>query len=133
MWALRHAVHRSDASRDPQLREDAPRLLRKSKERQVTEPTLRVVARMKARAGKGSELRDLLQGLVEPTRKEPGCITYELLENNDDPGEFTFVEEWTDGKALDAHFATEHIKHALERLPELLAGDLDLRKYTCVR
>ncbi|TNF73803.1 MAG: antibiotic biosynthesis monooxygenase, partial [Acidobacteria bacterium] len=40
--------------------------------------TLRVVARLVAKPDKVDELRTLLTGLLEPTRAEPGCISYEL-------------------------------------------------------
>ena len=56
---------------------------------------VRVVARMVARPGKEDELRTLLRGLIEPTRREPECVTYELLQNTTDPTDFTFVEEWS--------------------------------------
>jgi quinol monooxygenase YgiN len=99
----------------------------------MADKTLRVVAHLKGHAEKVSELQALLEGLVEPTRKEPGCISYELQQNNADPAEFTFVEEWKDDAALDAHFATGHIEHALTKLPELLADELDVRRYTLIR
>jgi quinol monooxygenase YgiN len=98
----------------------------------VGENTLRVVARLKAKPEKTSELRALLMGLLAPTRQESGCIAYDLLENEEDPTEFNFVEEWRDGKALDAHFETAHIRNALGRLPELLAEELDVRRYRLV-
>ncbi len=52
---------------------------------------LRVVARIKAKSEAINEVRELLCGLIEPTRKESGCINYELLQNRDDPTDFTFV------------------------------------------
>ena len=48
------------------------------------------------------------------------------------PFEFTFTEEWTDPASLDAHFETAHIRGALERFPELLAEELDLRRNALV-
>jgi len=91
--------------------------------------TLRVVARLYAKPGKENELRSLLIGLIEPTHKEQGCISYEMLENIEDPTEFTFVEEWTDLSRLVAHLETDHIQNALSKFPDLLASDLDVRKY----
>ncbi|MCZ7625993.1 MAG: hypothetical protein C3F12_11490 [Candidatus Methylomirabilota bacterium] len=38
-----------------------------------------MVARVMARPGRVDELRAVLQGLVEPTHKKPGCVTYKLL------------------------------------------------------
>jgi quinol monooxygenase YgiN len=94
--------------------------------------TLRVVAHIKARSDKAAEVRELLQGLVAPTHEEPGCISYELLQSNDDPTQLTFVEEWQAEADLAAHFETPHLQAALEHLDELMAEPLDLRKYSKV-
>ena len=94
--------------------------------------TLGVIARLRAKPEKVDELRSLLMGLIAPTHQEPGCISYEMLQNREDSTEFTFVEEWIDQAALDSHFQTEHIRNALKRFPKLLAGELDLRRYTRV-
>lgn len=80
----------------------------------MPENTVRVVARVTARPDKVDDLRAVLSGLIEPTRKEPGCIHYELLQNNADPTDFTFVEEWESDAALDAHLASAHIQNAIE-------------------
>jgi quinol monooxygenase YgiN len=94
--------------------------------------TLRVVAHLRAQEGKGAELGEVLEGLIEPTRAEPGNISYQLLASLDDDRNFTFVEEYQDGDAFDAHFKTPHIEAALGRLPELLAEELDMRTYRLV-
>lgn len=95
--------------------------------------TLRVVAHARAREGRGAELREVFESVVDPTRAEPGNISYELLASHDDELDFTFVEEWKDGDALDAHLATPHVKAAEARFPDLLDGDVDLRTYRLVR
>lgn len=94
--------------------------------------TLRVVAHLRAQEGKGAEIQEVLKGLIEPTRAEPGNISYELLASLDDDRNFTFVEEYQDSDALDAHFKTPHVEAALARLPDLLAEELDLRTYRLV-
>jgi quinol monooxygenase YgiN len=98
----------------------------------MSQGTLRVIARLVARSGKEEALRLLLMGLIAPTRKESGCITYELLQNKENSREFTFVEEWRDEAALKAHFATDHIQNALGKFPDLLAEELDVRRYILV-
>jgi quinol monooxygenase YgiN len=94
--------------------------------------TLRVIARIKARPNKGNELLSVLSSLVEPTRKEPGCISYTLLQNNGDPTEFAFLEEWQSNAALESHFATKHFKDALVKLPNLIAAEPDIQRYHLV-
>jgi quinol monooxygenase YgiN len=98
----------------------------------LPEETLRVVAHFHAKPGKEDDLRDLLLGLLTPTRQETGCIRYELHGNEGDPAEFTFIEEWTDGAALDAHLQTDHIKHVISQAPDLLAAKLDVRRYKLI-
>ncbi|ODT08115.1 MAG: antibiotic biosynthesis monooxygenase [Mesorhizobium sp. SCN 65-20] len=46
--------------------------------------------------------------LVEKTKLEPLCISYDLFVDQKDPGHFVFIEEWPDRAALDTHCATEH-------------------------
>lgn len=90
---------------------------------------VRVIAHLKAREGKEDALQHMLEGMIAPTHAEPGCMHYELWQDADDATRFTFVETWRDEAALDRHFETEHIKDALEHFPDLLEGDLDLRRH----
>lgn len=90
---------------------------------------MRVVARIKAKPETVDRLGSLLASLVAPTRKEAGCIAYELLQSEADPTDFTFVEEWTSGSALDAHMQTDHISKALSMIPDLTAAPPDIRRY----
>lgn len=91
--------------------------------------TLHVVARFTARPECIEALRTLLVGALEPTRRESGCIRYELLQNAADPADFTFVEEWADDAAFNAHLETPHLKAVLERYPSLVTAALDVRRY----
>ena len=95
----------------------------------MAEDTLRVIARIKARPNKVGELLSILSALVEPTRKEPGCLSYVLLQNNEDPADFAFVEEWQSNVALESHFTTKHFKDALTTLPNLLATEPEIKRY----
>jgi quinol monooxygenase YgiN len=95
--------------------------------------SLRVVARIPAKADKVEEVKALLEGLIEPTRKEAGCIVYELLQNTGEPTDFTFVEDWKSAADLEAHLKTPHLIHALSLFPDLLDGEADIRTYNLVR
>lgn len=95
--------------------------------------SLRVVARIKARAETVSEVRELLSSLVGPTRKESGCITYELLQNRKDPTDFTFVEEWESDAALESHAASDHLKAIGPKLQPVVAEPPDIRTYSVVK
>jgi quinol monooxygenase YgiN len=94
--------------------------------------TLRVIAHLRAQEGKGAELGEALKGLIDPTRAEPGNVSYELLASLDDEMDYAFVEEYQDGDALDAHMNTPHVQAAMAAMPELVDGDLDLRTYRLI-
>ena len=98
----------------------------------MADRSLRVVARITARPDSVDEVRRLLAGLIEPTRKEQGCITYELLQNRHDPTDYTFVEEWDCDASLDAHLASDHLTRALPDLQRLVAAPPDIRRYAVV-
>jgi quinol monooxygenase YgiN len=93
---------------------------------------VRVVAQFTAKPEKVADLAAILRELVGPTRKEKGCISYQLLRNNVDSGDFVFVEEWTSNDALDAHLATPHLQNALAKATPLLAKDPDISRYSVV-
>ena len=98
----------------------------------MAQDTLRVIARVKARPGKVDELLSVLSSLIEPTRKEPGCISYNLFQNNQDPTDFALIEEWKNGVALESHLVTKHFKGALVKLPSLVAAEPDIQRYHLV-
>jgi len=78
-----------------------------------------VVATFQARPGKETELKNALIGLVAPTRKEAGCINYDLHASPEEPAKFLFHENWTSKAHLDAHLANTHIQALLPRVDEL--------------
>ncbi|QYO65389.1 putative quinol monooxygenase [Leptolyngbya sp. 7M] len=92
-------------------------------------PNLFVVAHLISKKDTISKTHETLLGLLEPTRAEAGCIRYDLHHNTSDPTDFTFIEEWIDDAALDAHLASEHLLTAREKLADLLAEPADIRRY----
>lgn len=94
--------------------------------------SVRVVARIKALPHSVADVRAILKGLIEPTRKEAGCTIYELWQNSADETDFTFVEEWESEAALDAHAASQHLKDATARLERITRQAPDVRRYNLV-
>lgn len=88
----------------------------------MTETLVTVVAEIIAQPGKEAELRAVLMGLIEPTRKEAACVQYDLHERTDKAGHFVFYENWKSQAGLDAHMQTEHLQAALSKVGSLVAG-----------
>ena len=79
-----------------------------------------VVAEMKAKPGKEEALRAAALALVEPTRKEDGCVQYDLHVHISDPGRLVFYEIWTSAEHLERHGESAHIKAFRATVPELV-------------
>lgn len=93
---------------------------------------IKVVAHVRAKAGKEEELKKVMLGLIAPTRKEAGCLRYELFQNKEDSADLTFVEGWESDAALDAHMKTPHFQAAVGQIPLFAAGPPDIRRYRLV-
>jgi len=98
----------------------------------MSKMVLGVVARIVAKPGSESVVREGLQSLLEPTRNEVGCIVYELMQNEADPADFTFYEEWTNSGALDAHGRSAHVAEAFQNLAGHVAAPPDVRRYSYI-
>lgn len=87
----------------------------------MSKTTITVVARVIALPDKVDVVKLVLMSLIEPTRQEIGCITYELFQNHADLTYFTFVEEWESQALLTTHLASVHIAKAQSQLQGLIA------------
>ena len=72
-----------------------------------------VMARLNVKPESAAAALALLTTLVNETRKEAGCLGYELFQRPDAPHVFQTVEQWTDQAAVDAHMGTPHIAAAI--------------------
>ena len=70
---------------------------------------IHVMARITVKPDCAAAARDILATLVTETRKEAGCLAYELFQRPDAPHVFQTVEQWTDQAAADALMATPHV------------------------
>lgn len=96
----------------------------KPKTKKMNSNTLKVVAIAETSADKAEELKSICLGLIEPTRKEEGCISYELYQDTENPGKFTFIEEWQSKEHLDIHLKTPHLVAAGEAFGTVVTSDL---------
>ena len=90
----------------------------------MPQDTVHVIAIFYAEMGKEDEMEGALRELIEPTRREAGCIRYDLLRSfpGVSPVELVFVEEWASVEALDAHGRMPHLQGLRERVQHLLAA-----------
>ena len=85
-------------------------------------PQVSVVAIMIATPGREAELAEVLLALVPPTRKEAGCLRYDLLQGPEQPGVFVYLEDWESRAAHMAHKETPHFVASRARQEGLVAA-----------
>ena len=85
---------------------------------------------MKAKPGKEEALREAALKLIEPTRKEDGCVQYDLHVSTKNPGQFVFYENWTSAEHLAKHAASDHLKAFGEVRADLLDGPPRVETFT---
>ncbi len=90
---------------------------------------IRVIALFVAKSNQEAEVLQLLTGLVEPTRKEKGCVFYELQQNIQNPKDIAFVEEWDSEHDLNVHLESKHIHEIIPQVLPLLETPPDVRRY----
>ena len=83
-------------------------------------PTPKVVltAVIKAKTGEEDAVKEILLALVEPTRKEAGCLCYNLHQSKSDKTQFMFYEQWASKEALEAHRKMPYMKALGEKMKD---------------
>lgn len=71
---------------------------------------LKIVAVLIIKDAYKEELADVLKTVINASRKEAGCISYDLYQDIKNPLKFTFIETWKNQQAIDEHNATDHFK-----------------------
>lgn len=75
----------------------------------MPEPVL-VIAR--ARVGPEARARFIVaaKDCIAATRREPGCLAYDMHESISDSGHFVFVERWSSRADVDRHMRAPHLQ-----------------------
>ena len=77
---------------------------------------------LRAREGQETLLEAELRALVAPTRREEGCITYNLHRDAEIPGAFFLHEVWASREHHTRHTKTPHFLRWDARKDDLLAS-----------
>ena len=64
----------------------------------------------KIKAGQTEAFVEYMREMIALTKKEDGCIAYDLYEAADGSGAVVLMEIWESKEALDRHIQTDHFK-----------------------
>jgi quinol monooxygenase YgiN len=79
------------------------------------------------KAGFEDKVKVILQGMVGPTRAEPGCERYDLFRIKEGDASFHLFETYENAAALEHHRGTEHYKRYRTTIVENLAEDIAVK------
>jgi quinol monooxygenase YgiN len=99
-----------------------PRKPRKAGANKLPKAAVTLIVLLRAREGQETLLEAELRALVGPTRKEDGCLTYDLHRSADAPGGFLLHEIWATREAHTQHAKTPHFLRWNARKDALLAS-----------
>ena len=73
-----------------------------------------------AKSGREEEAAALFRTLTELSRKEPGCLMYQVHRSQKDRARFFIYEQYRDDGALDLHRNSPHfLEYARNQLPKI--------------
>lgn len=109
------------ARRKPR-REPAPRKRRATSHTKLPKDAVTLMVLLRAKPGQEVLLEAELRALVGPTRREEGCITYDLHRVIEIPGAFLLHEVWVTREHHRTHTKTAHFTRWDARKDALLAS-----------
>lgn len=89
---------------------------------------IKIVAKNYIKNDKKDIFLKLAKELIIESRKEDGCIAYDIYEGID-VRSLTFIEEWRDEKAIESHNNSNHFKTIVPKLAEFVDGEMDVSLY----
>lgn len=89
-----------------------------------------VTAMMHVRTGKKEAFILEAKDLISATRKEEGCINYDLLANIEDENALVMLERWKDNDSLKKHSKTDQFLQFEVAIEPLLAKGVDIKSYS---
>lgn len=83
---------------------------------------LKIVASIVVKADYKDELIKVFHHIVDETRKESGCVSYDLHEDTKNPLKYTILEVWKSQEAIDKHNNSTHFKAFVEAIEGKIEG-----------
>lgn len=93
---------------------------------------IKVVAKSIVKSDQIETYKNSVRELIEKTRKEAGCISYQLFQDIKNAKVFTFIEEWESEDALNKHMSSKHFQEIVPKLAQLREQNSEINIYRLV-
>ena len=91
-----------------------------------------IVAKNLIKQGKTEEFKVLAERLINESRKESGCISYNLYEDSINGNVLTFIEVWENKEAITLHNSSEHFTSIVPKFGDLKDGQSEINLYKLI-
>lgn len=91
-----------------------------------------IVAEFEIKPQKSEEFIKAAIDLTRETRKERGCLSYKILQSEKNENSYTFIEEWLNDAAIEAHNNSKYFGAFLEKINDLTAADINIERFVKV-
>ena len=75
----------------------------------MSDPVI-VIARAQVRPDSRTKFIAAAQDCIQATRRENGCLAYDMHESLTQPGHFVSIESWEERKHVDSHMQQPHLQ-----------------------
>lgn len=78
--------------------------------------TINIVAIFETKAECKDQLLEVLYKVIDESRKEEGCMQYDLQQDSKNPAKLILLEVWRSQQDIDIHSQTSHFKTLIKEL-----------------
>lgn len=89
-----------------------------------------VTAKITSKSGDRNNIISKSKDLIESSRLESGCISYDLYESIEDVDVLMMLEQWENREALETHLKTEHFKAFGVAIEDFLDEEMGITIYS---
>jgi quinol monooxygenase YgiN len=93
---------------------------------------LTVIAYVTAKPGYEEQVLQSLLDLVSKTRREKGCINYDLHQSQESARKFAIYENWENPSDLNAHAKSAHLAAFSKLVRDQLERPAEIRKWSMI-
>ena len=91
---------------------------------------VKIIAEFFVKPESAGEAVNLAKELVAETKKESGCIAYNLFSDETNDAHIVIIEEWASQEILDIHSASSHFVRLVPAIAALCEKEPSVRTYT---
>ena len=91
-----------------------------------------IVGKSVIKQGKKEDFKALAEKHMRESRKEKGCLSFNLYEDINNSNTLIFIEEWLNEEAIKLHTGSKHFTENVPKLSEFREGKPEINLYKLI-